>query len=216
MLMENSINIAQLQIILELSKKAVVKISKKGCFGSGFLCLVYLSEFKLLPVLISNNHLLNENDIIVGKKIDFSLNNDKSFYQILIDESRKVYTSSLYDVTFIEIKEKDGLSISSFLEIDRNIFSFDERELNNKQVSLLSYPMGKKLEFSNGMIKKLAEDGYHIYHLCSTTSGCAGGPIIDLKNNHVIAVHQGSNEKNHFNIGIFLKKPLEEFIKINN
>jgi len=53
----------------------------------------------------------------------------------------------MYDITFIEIKKEDGLSISSFLEIDRNIISFDERELNNKQVSLLSYPMGKKLEF---------------------------------------------------------------------
>ena len=52
--------------------------------------------------------------------------------------------------------------------------------------------------------------------VCSTTSGCAGGPIIDLKNNHVIAVHQGANKDKHFNIGIFLKKPLEEFSKINN
>ena len=215
MIMENSINIEQLQIILESSKKAVVKISKQGCFGSGFLCTFYLSDFNRLPVLISNNHILNENDITVGKKIDFSLNNDKSFYQILIDESRKVYTSSLYDITFIEIKKEDGINISSFLEIDRNIFSFDERELNNKQVSLLSYPMGK-LEFSNGMIKKLTEDGYHIYHLCRTTPGCAGGPIIDLKNYHVIAVHQGSSKGNKFNIGIFLKKPLEEFRKINN
>ena len=49
--------------------------------------------------------------------------------------------------------------------------------------------------------------------VCSTTFGCGGGPIIDLKNNHVIAVHQGANKVNNYNIGIFLKKPLEEFSK---
>ena len=214
--MENSINIEQLQKILYLSKKSVVKITKQGCFSSGFLCNVYFPDKKTLPILISNNHMLNENDITVGKKIDFSLDNDRTFYQILIDESRKVYTSSLFDVTFIEIKKKDGLDFSSFFEIDQNIFFYDERELNNKQVTLLSYPKAKDLQISNGMIKQLKEDGYHIYHLCSTTSGCAGGPIIDLKNNHVIAVHQGANKDKHFNIGIFLKKPLEEFSKINN
>ena len=88
--------------------------------------------------------------------------------------------------------------------------------MNNKQVSLLSYPNAKDLQISNGMIKKITEDGYHIYHLCKTTFGCGGGPIIDLKNNHVIAVHQGANKVNNYNIGIFLKKPLEEFSKINN
>jgi len=213
MKMENFINIEQLQKILILSKKSVVKIAKQGAFSSGFLCNVYFPDKKTLPVLISNNHMLNENDITVGKKIEFSLNNDNNFYQILIDESRKVYTSNLFDVTFIEIKKSDGLDISSFLEIDPNIFFYDERELNNKQVSLLSYPKAKDLQISNGMIKKITEDGYHIYHLCSTTFGCGGGPIIDLKNNHVIAVHQGANKVNNYNIGIFLKKPLEEFSK---
>ena len=159
--------------------------------------------------------MLNENDITVGKKIDFSLDNDKTFYQILIDDTRKVYTSRIYDITVVEIKKNDGLDISSFLEVDPNIFFYDERELNNKQVTLLSYPKAKDLQISNGMIKQLKEDGYHIYHLCSTTSGCAGGPIIDLNDYHAIAVHQGAIKNQKFNIGIFLKKPLEEFSKIN-
>ena len=96
-------------------------------------------------------------------------------HQILIDETRKVYTNRLYDVTFIEIKKSDGLDISSFLEVDPNIFSFHEQELINKQVCLLSYHYGKELQFSNGKIKDLGEDGYHIYHLCGSNPGCAGG-----------------------------------------
>ena len=82
--MENFINIEQLQKILILSKKSVVKIAKQGAFSSGFLCNVYFPDKKTLPVLISNNHMLNENDITVGKKINFSLNNDNNLIIIFI------------------------------------------------------------------------------------------------------------------------------------
>ena len=159
--------------------------------------------------------MLDENDITVGKKIEFSLESDKIFYQILIDENRKVYTNKEYDdITFIEIKKYDGLDISSFLEIDPNIFFYDVKEFNYKPVCLLSYPEGKELSISNGKINKFTDDGNQILHLCGSTFGCAGGPIINLDNNSVIAVHQGANKNKNFNYGIFLKKPLEEFYKI--
>ena len=216
MTMESSINIEQLQKIINLSKKSVVKIIKQDMWSTGVLCNVHFPDKKTLPLLITCNHMLNENDISVGKKIDFSLDNGKIFYQILIDETRKVYTNKLYDITFIEIKKNDGLDISSFLEVDPKIFFYDEKELNNKQVCLLSYPQGKEFQFSNGKIIKLMDDGHQILHLCSTTYGCAGGPIIDLDNNYVIAIHRGANNKKLFNIGIFVKKPLEEFNQINN
>jgi len=216
MIKEKLITQEQMLKIMDFGDKAVIKIKKQDCSSSGFLCISHFPDKTTLPVLITNNHMLNENDITVGKKIDFSLNDDKTFYQILIDESRKVYTSNLYDVTFIEIKKNDGLDISSFIEVDPNIFFYDDRELNNKQVILLSYPEGKELAFSNGIIKNLENDGYHIKHLCNTTYGCAGGPIIDKDNFHVIAVHQGTMKNKSFNLGIFLRRPLEEFIKINN
>ena len=216
MKMENPINIEQLQRIINLSKKSIVKIKKQNMFSTGFLCNVHFPDKKTLPILITCNHMLNEDDITVGKKIDFSLDNDKIFYQILIDETRKVYSNRVYDITFIEIKKSDGLDISSFFEVDPNKLSFHEIELINKPVCLLSYHYGKELKFSNGKIKYLGEDGYHIYHFCSSNPGCAGGPILDLNNNHVIAIHQGAMEQKFFNIGIFLKMPLEEFDQINN
>ena len=213
MKMENPINIEQLQRIINLSKKSVVKIKKQNMFSTGVLCNVHLPDKKVLPILITCNHMLNEDDITVGKKVNFSLDNDNIFYQILIDETRKVYSNRLYDITFIEIKKSDGLDISSFLEVDPNILSFHEIELINKPVCLLSYHYGKELKFSNGKIKNLGEDGYHICHFCSSNPGCGGGPILDLNNNHVIAIHQGTMAQKIFNIGIFLKKPLEEFGK---
>ena len=214
--MENHISVEQLQRIINLSEKSVIKIKKENMFSTGFLCNVHFPNKKTLPTLITSNHILNENDITVGKKINFSLDYDNILHQILIDETRKVYSNRLYDVTFIEIKKSDGLDISSFLEVVPNIFSFHEKELVNKQACLLSYHYGKELQFSNGKIKDLGEDGYHISHLCSSNPGCAGDPIIDLNNNLVVAIHQGTMAQKFFNIGIFLKKPLEEFDKINN
>jgi len=216
MKMESFISIEQLQRIINLNKKSVVKILKQDMYSTGVLCNVHLSDKKILPLLMTCNHMLDENDISVGKKIDFSLDNDKIFYQLSVDETRKVYTNKLYDITFIEIKKNDGLDISSFLEVDPNIFSFHEIELNNKPVCLLSYPKERDLQFSNGKIIKLMDEGHQILHLCNTTYGCAGGPIIDLNNNCVIAIHRGANDKKLYNIGIFIKKPLEEFSKINN
>ena len=103
--MENSIDIEQLQKIINLSKKSVVKIIKQDMFSTGVLCNAHFPDKKTLSLLITCNHMLNENDISIGKKIDFSLDNGKIFYQILIDETRKVYTNKLYDITFIEIKK---------------------------------------------------------------------------------------------------------------
>ena len=52
-------------------EKSIVKIKcLEGGFSSGFFCQIpFPNEFNLLPVLITNNHVLNHNDIIIGKKI---------------------------------------------------------------------------------------------------------------------------------------------------
>ena len=44
-------------------------------------------EFIILKAIVTNNHVLKENDILKGKKIKFSLNNDENQYEIIIDES---------------------------------------------------------------------------------------------------------------------------------
>ena len=61
-------------------------------------------EFIILKAIVTNNHVLKENDILKGKKIKFSLNNDENQYEIIIDESWKTYSSEKYDISFIEMK----------------------------------------------------------------------------------------------------------------
>ena len=208
--MQNGLNVEGLKIVLNQLQQSVIKIINSGKIGTGFLCSIPFHN-KILPAIITNNHILNEEDISIGKKINFTLNNDKNCFAILIDENRKVYTNQLYDITIIEIKNTDGLDISSFLEADQNIFNTGESYLVSRPVYLISYPYGKESTYSMGTVKSI--DNYNILHTCSTDVGCAGGPIINLNNYKVIGVHKGAMKNKSYNIGVFLKYPLEDFKK---
>ena len=119
-----SIGFEQMDIIRQKMEKSICKIKcPKGGFGTGFFCkMPFPNEFNLLPVLITNNHVLDESDIIIGKNFIFSLKNDESNCKIIFDNKRKTYTNKEYDITIIEFKQKDGLSRYKFLEIDDNVF----------------------------------------------------------------------------------------------
>ena len=119
-----SISIDQMDIMKKQMETSICKIEcPSGGFGTGFFCKIYFpDEFHLLPVLITNNHVLNENDIKIGNHIIFTLNDEKLCFRIFIDDERKTYTNKLYDITIIELKNKDGLFGYSFLEIDYQPF----------------------------------------------------------------------------------------------
>ena len=214
--MNAGISMEVLGNLLEKSK-IVTKIKINNLTGSGLLCKIpFPDEKNIIPMLVTCNHILKNEDITQGKMISFTLDNDKKAFEILIDESRKIYSNEEYDITMLEIRLSDGLNIETFLEIDENIFSKNSNEIiKNELVFLLSYPKGENLSISNGLIKDIEENGYTIHHLCDTCQGCAGGPILN-QNLKVIAIHVGYYKNKNFNIGTFLKKPIEDFIKQKN
>ena len=58
---------------------------ENGKKGSGFFCKIPLNN-NLLSVLITNNHILNENDIENNKIIKLSINNEVKEIEIEIQE----------------------------------------------------------------------------------------------------------------------------------
>lgn len=118
-------------IILEnLSRTHICKINcNDGGHGTGFFCNIPIGWNNYLRVLITNNHVLNKNDIKPGRIINFSLDNDYKEFNILIDNSRKTYTNELYDVSIIEIKKDDKIDADSFFDLDRQIFQKNVREI---------------------------------------------------------------------------------------
>ena len=85
-----------------------------------FFCKIPFPETdNLLSVLITNNHVIDESILENEKnKVILLLNNDNEIKEIKL-ENRIKFTNKEYDITFIELKENDG--ITKFLELDKNI-----------------------------------------------------------------------------------------------
>ena len=79
-----SIPSSALKVISDLADKCVCKIQNDNNEkGTGFFCAIpFPDKYQRLPVLITNNHILNESDITGGKKIKFSINNEKFCLEI--------------------------------------------------------------------------------------------------------------------------------------
>ena len=140
--------------------------------GTGFLCKIpFPNEFNLLPVLITNQHVLDEDEIIKNKVLKITFNDDKISKIIELADNRKIYSSKLYDTTIIEIfPSKDNLT--NFLELN-NLNEIIKKE----SIYIPQYPKGTKASVSYGKIDIINE--FEITHTAATLRGSSGGPIIN-------------------------------------
>ena len=210
----DSVPINVLKIIIEQSEKSICKIKcKEGGYGTGFFCIIpFPDKFHQLPVLMTNNHVIDKEGIIKGNKIQFTINNDKINVEIIIDDIRRIYTNKKYDITIIEINKNDKLDMNSFLEIDYQIFKDNLNDIyKNKSIYLIGHPKGEST-YSMGLIKYINEKNYDIRHTCKSYPGSSGCPIINLSNNKVIGIHKGAGKNGqNWNLGTLLKEPIEIF-----
>ena len=208
-----------LGIIIDQARGSVCKIKcKYRENGIGFFCIIpFPNKNHSLPILMTTNHVILKKDIIKGNKIFYSMNNNKKVFEITIDDYRKVYSNEIFSVTFIEIKENDDLDFDSFLEIDDKVFQDNPNDIfKNNSIYLIGNPKGRKSLYSMGLIKDINEDNFEIKHLSKTDPESSGCPIINLNNNKVIGIHKGpAKNGQNWNLGTFLKGPLEQFKKEN-
>jgi len=100
------------EIILKQMKYSICKIENSIGNGTGFFYKI--SDKKLL---ITNNHIINEEIIKNNNIIRVTLNDDEIKKDIKIKD---YYTSEKYDTTIIEINVND--ENINYLEIDDDIF----------------------------------------------------------------------------------------------
>ena len=135
-------------------KNCICEIYQDGKKGTGFFCKISFKN-NFLPVLITNNHVLNENNIENGKIIKLTIKSeDNEVKEIEIDNSRKKYTNSDMnkDITIIEIKpSKDG--IYNYLELDENDIYKNKKnielEYKKKSIYILIYTLSNENYFWN-------------------------------------------------------------------
>ena len=199
----------------EIIEKVVCKINIEAQQGIGFFCIIpFPDEIKMLNVLITNNHTLNNKLLYEkDKKIELAIieKNHKTIYINL--DNRMKYTNEEYDITIIEIKEEDN--IKNYLELDDKLISgiaYDNnknKEYLNKTIYIIQFLEGK-FSISNGTIEKIYEDKEYNFNLNHNIRDVSSGSLILNLNNKIIGMH---NER--YNKATFLNYPIKEFIILN-
>ena len=199
----------QLSRITDQMKRCICLIKLKEKMGTGFFCNFPVpNKHAYIHVLITNNHIINENMLHEGIPINIGFDNNRENRIINIKNDRKVYTNREENITIIEIKEKDG--ITNFLELDENLYN--SHILENSNIYFLYY-LGNdnNSRVSFRMLKKI--EGINILHTCSSGMGSSGGPLLSSKTHKVIGIHIGLMKGENLNFGSSLSQAVSEFFK---
>ena len=207
------ISLQSTEKIIEQMKNNVCRIKLlNGNKGTGFFCKFSYNN-KIFPVLITNNHVINKEILNKNEKILIIINNEEREIEL---KDRIKYTNEEYDITIIEIKEKED-KINKYLEIDDKIIGNKSNISYIKESIYIIQYEGEKDEvsISYGIIKGIDEkDNYTFKHFSCTDKGSSGSPILNINNNKIIGIHKESSSKD--NRGTFLNYAIQDFINKNN
>ena len=142
------------KIIFQM-ENCICKINlENGKKGIGYLCKIdfHNNNKNLLPVLITNNNILNEND----KILSLTINNELK--KIIIDKSRKKYINIGKNIIIIEIKPNKD-KIYDYLEFDEiYIYKNKEKlEYNNKLIYIINY-QNEEINVLYGLINDIIDN----------------------------------------------------------
>ena len=215
------LNRDQIREIKIQQTKSLCQIQTEGSNANGFLCRI--PNIKN-PVLITNNHILGENQIRPGETIEICFTDEKKIKhpkKIKIDETRTTYTIGKLngediDTTIIELKpEEDDLNDQKFIEIDRDLLGEEVQNkygIREKDIYIINYNGREEINYSIGIIIRLIkkDKSYTLLHTFEIDYESSGSPII-LFNHRVIGV-QTINDKD-FKSATLLKYPISEYCK---
>ena len=209
------VSISGTQTILSQMKNSICKIKINNANGTGFFCKIPY-ENKEMNVLMTNYHILDEKYYNQNDSLNLFINDEEEEKIINLKNKRITYFNKLYDLTLIELKESDGISINKYLELDNNLFKKEIKAYyENISIYVLQYPLGNKAAVSYGLSLSNEINNYEIKHTCSTEHGSSGSPILNLSNNKVIGIHKEGAKNFNFNIGTCLQFPLNDFLEKN-
>ena len=211
------LSMKSIETILEQIKNSICKIYD-GKQGTGFFVKIPFNNIQL-PVLLTNNHIIDENDNINKKIITIYLGNENNGKNIKLDGKRKFYTNKDYDTTIIEIKENSD-EIKNFLELDDKLMECLSMNKNEIPEFLKNIYLNKSWYIWKEIVASIAQpgqiSGQYINHKCNTKIGSSGSPILLCDNQKVIGVHFGFSNTLKFNKRILIIYSIIDFNQKNN
>jgi len=203
-----------INICNEQRNNCIVKIILDNGYATGFLLKIpFGNKNRLLPVLMTNNHVINEDYLKANRYLPVCKADQNNIYNIDFSIPRRFYTNKDLDSTIIEIKHEDNFGLKYFLEVDEDIEKEDPNSIySNKFAYTIHFPQGNEASFNVGKIQLITEyPECLIYHQCNTDKGSSGGPILSYETFKVIGIHKGADKLNNANCGIFIKYPIKKF-----
>ena len=197
--------------------------SKNGLSGIGFFCKIpFPKNDNKINVLITSNKLVNEFDLSQGGIIKFDLKNSNKTVFLKYDKDRRFYTKDKYQISIIEILERDKLRNIKYLNVDYDQFLQQQDLINTtnfyRQISLLhfndnSFNLSKD-QYYPAKINNFADNSYIFTFTNSVVkkmyTNILGCPIFfSGKLDKVIGINITENNGN--NHGILINKPIENF-----
>ena len=189
------------EVINKQLEEYICKINLNKNFGTGFFCKISIPGKSEFFALITNKSTINKEELLIKRKIELTFDNNRVEREINITSERKIYSSTKYDITIIEIFPKKD-DIQKFLEIEIvKTFFYDE------SIYILQYINGINCAKSFGKVTDInVDDRNVIYHNCSKVPG---GPILCIDELKVIGINIKNGE------GILLREPIKEFYEFS-
>jgi len=176
--------------------------SKSGGKGIGFLCRI---QFKInIYALITSNNILNKGDLISGENILVYFKNNDKYINLIIDNTRKCYSSEVYQITIIEIIPKDNVNFITYLDIDFY--------RNQNEIKILYYGNNNKEEQYLGNIINYNNNAFQfaLYYNDDNSLLSPGCPILNSKDNKVIGINT-TLKGNNCKTGTFIFQAINDF-----
>ena len=208
--------------IIDQMNNSICRIFNNKRNGTGFFVKIpYKND--ILPVLITNNQVINKDDILNNITISIYLNNDKKIKNIKLDNNRKKYINEKYDITIIEIKENEDKLNSKYLELDDKIINYFKinkiEKLNylnyiysDESIYILNYLKDNDIIVSYCKLSYLNNN--ELYYQCNINENSSGSPILLTNNQKLIGIHNNITKKYKYNKGCLLIYLIIEFSKI--
>ena len=120
----DAISLENIEKITEKMKTSICQVYTGDKKGTGFFCKIPY-EGKIIPVLMTNYHVISDDFLKNNKSFKISINNGDKYCTININENSKIYSSigEKYDIMIIKLRDENN--IYHYLDLDENLFDKD-------------------------------------------------------------------------------------------
>ena len=206
--------------IFDILRTCIVRIefndnNNKRIF-TGFFMKINLNKKKYCFLLTCEHSLSQENiDSEITIEIYYGNNKQEEKKEIKLDKNQRIIKCyKEFDVSLIEILEKDNIPKEKYLSPDLNYKNDGFSFYKNSQIYAGGYPdviiYKRERHMSSGIINKI--NTYDFEHTCDTRNGSSGSPIINI-NKQVIGIHYAGSKKKNINYAYFIGAIIDKFEK---